>query len=118
MANIYGAPEISVQDLAKMREQGDSFNLLDVREQMELLRANMGDNVIWVPLSKLAAERLSALPDSLADKDKELVVMCHHGVRSAQVTAWLRHEGWRNVWSLAGGIDAYAREIDPRVGSY
>ncbi len=118
MANIYGAPEISVQDVARKRADGDDFVLIDVREQMELIRANLGDGVEWVPLSKLAAQRLAALPDSMSDKDTEIVVFCHTGVRSAQVTAWLLHEGWRNVWSMGGGIDAYAKEVDASVGIY
>ena len=44
--------------------------------------------------------------------------MCHTGVRSAQVTAWLRHNGWNNTVSLAGGIAAYAKRIDASVGKY
>jgi rhodanese-related sulfurtransferase len=51
-------------------------------------------------------------------KETEIVVMCHHGVRSAQVVSWLRQQGWTNVWNLSGGIDAYARDVDPAVGFY
>jgi len=45
-------------------------------------------------------------------------VLCHHGVRSAQVTGWLAQQGWTNIKSVRGGIDAYARQIDQAVGFY
>ena len=61
----------------------------------------------------------AALPDSiLADKTVEIVVMCHHGIRSAQVSMWLLRQGWQNVFNLQGGINAYALEVDPLVGQY
>jgi rhodanese-related sulfurtransferase len=44
--------------------------------------------------------------------------MCHHGTRSAQVTAWLAQQGYKNVSNVAGGIDAYARQVDSSVGFY
>jgi rhodanese-related sulfurtransferase len=118
MANIYGIPEISVRDVARRMESGEKLLLLDVREEMELKRANLGEGIVWVPLSQMAAARLAALPAELEDKEQEVVVFCHHGIRSAQVAAWLAHEGWQNVFSMAGGIAAYAREIDPSVGNY
>jgi rhodanese-related sulfurtransferase len=119
MANIYGVPEITVHEVAHRMKTDEKILLLDVREEMELRRANLGEGVVWVPLSQMAARRLDALPVELSDdKEQELIVFCHHGVRSAQVAAWLAHEGWNNVLSLAGGIDAYAREIDQSVGHY
>ncbi|HUS93643.1 MAG TPA: rhodanese-like domain-containing protein [Patescibacteria group bacterium] len=118
MTNIYGVPEITVQEVAHLRTEVGSPILLDVREAMELKLANLGEAVIWVPLSKIAAERLASLPPELADKSVEVVVFCHTGVRSAQVAAWLRNEGWINIVSLAGGIETYALEIDPKVGRY
>ena len=44
--------------------------------------------------------------------------MCHHGVRSADVTNWLALQGWKNIFSVAGGIDEHARKIDGSVGFY
>ena len=117
--NPYGVPGLSVQELDKKLKNNDDFILLDVREPFELARANLGDGVLLAPLSELAQQGPDALPGAVtADKEAEIVVMCHHGIRSAQVTMWLLAEGWENVTSLAGGIDAYAREIDPEVGFY
>lgn len=118
MPNVYGIPEISVQDVARLRSEGRPITLVDVREAMELKLANLGDDVVWVPLSKMAAERLTSLPGELADKRSNVVVFCHTGVRSAQVAAWLRSEGWHNVSSMAGGIEAYALNIDNSIGRY
>ncbi|MDX1614817.1 MAG: rhodanese-like domain-containing protein [Candidatus Promineifilaceae bacterium] len=118
MANPYGVPELTVHQVAELREAEAEFVLVDVREQMELIQANLGPEVVWVPLSRLAAEREDALPGELADKDQQVVVFCHTGVRSAQVTAWLRQLGYRDVHSMAGGIEAWALQVDPQVGRY
>jgi rhodanese-related sulfurtransferase len=111
-------PEITPTELARKRASGEAFVLLDVREPVELHYANLGEGVVLAPLSRLATEQLAALPVVAQDKAAEIVVMCHHGVRSAQVVAWLRQQGWTNVWNLAGGIDAYAHDVDPTVGVY
>jgi rhodanese-related sulfurtransferase len=66
----------------------------------------------------LAAQQLAALPDAAQSKEAEIVVFCHHGMRSAQVVAWLRGQGWTNVLNMNGGIDAWARQVDPSVGLY
>ncbi len=118
MPNIYGAPEIGVEEVAEMRQRDEDFILLDVREQMELRLANLGRDVVWIPLSDLATRREQALSGELDDKEKRVVVFCHTGVRSAQVTAWLRQLGWQNAVSMAGGIEAYALRVDPEVGRY
>jgi rhodanese-related sulfurtransferase len=118
MPNIYGAPEIGVQEVADKRKRGESFILLDVREQMELRLANLGKDVLWIPLSDMAARREAALAEEFDDKDATVVVFCHTGVRSAQVTAWLRQLGWQNTFSMAGGIEAYAQQVDSSVGRY
>lgn len=118
MPNIYGAPEISVQEVAELRDGEQAFVLMDVREQMELRLANLGPDALWIPLSDLAARRENALTEAFDDKEATIVVFCHTGVRSAQVTAWLRQLGWQNALSMAGGIEAYAVQVDPAVGRY
>jgi len=117
--NPYGVPGFSVQAVAQKRSNNEVFILLDVREPNELLYANLGDGVLTAPLSELAQQGPEALPEAvLADKAAEIVVMCHHGNRSAQVTAWLLQQGWTNVFNMDGGIDAYAIAIDPAIGRY
>jgi rhodanese-related sulfurtransferase len=119
MANAYGAPEITVQDLAGKLAADADFILLDVREMHEIGTVSIEPRQLAIlPLSELARKQLGALEENGFAKDAEIVVMCHHGVRSAQVTAWMRQNGWTDVWSLAGGLDAYAHEIDPEIGFY
>ncbi len=117
MPNPFGAPEVSVQEVATKREANDDFTLLDVREQEEYETAHI-DGAAFVSMSKLAAEQTTAIPDDAQDKDAEIVVFCHHGMRSAQVTAWLMQQGWTNVSSMDGGIDAWSQQIDDSVPTY
>lgn len=119
MPNPYGAPEISVQDVEQKRQAGDSFVWLDVREQDEVANVQIDDErIVVLPLSELAQRQLDAIPATMDEKATEIITFCHHGMRSAQVTAWLTQQGWTNVTSMAGGIDAWAHEIDSSVGFY
>jgi rhodanese-related sulfurtransferase len=111
--------EITVADLAEKLRSQDSFIVLDVREPHELGYAKLIDSRLDVtPMSRLAREGTKALSESAQSQDATIYVMCHHGNRSAQVTAWLAQQGWKNVFNVRGGIDEYARTVDPSVGSY
>ena len=114
----FGIKEISVTEVATKRQNQDDFILLDVREDQELKIANLGENVVHLPLSKLADQRLEAIPEALADKNKEVVVMCHHGGRSAQVAAFLQASGWTNVYNMTGGIHHWSLAVDNTVSTY
>lgn len=116
--NPLGVPGINVNEMADRRDNGDDFILLDVREPHELAVANLGDWVLTAPLSELAKQGPSVLPEAAQDKSAEIIVMCHHGGRSAQVTAWLRQQGWENVTNLDGGIHAYSLYIDSDIPTY
>ena len=111
--------EISPHELdAQMREE-NNLVLLDVREPYEVVRSKIADpRVVYAPMSELARKQTEALPPEVVDKSAALVVFCHVGQRSAQVTFWLQDLGWKNVASLAGGIDAYARLVNPDIGFY
>ncbi|MGZ9234134.1 MAG: rhodanese-like domain-containing protein [Anaerolineales bacterium] len=112
-------PEITVTELSEKLNSEDKFILLDVREPHELNFAKLTDNRLEVtPLSRLAREGPNALSESAKSKDSTIYVMCHHGNRSGQVTAWLAQHGWKNVFNVRGGIDEYARKIDQTVGFY
>lgn len=109
-------PEISVEELKRLRDAGTPHILLDVREEYEWQAARI-EGARLLPLSRLARELTAALPADLTPTS-HIIVQCHHGVRSAQVTAWLRQLGFSNVFSLAGGIHDWSLRIDPRVPRY
>ena len=119
MPNLYGVPEKSPQEVAEMLSSGSETVILDVREDNEIAAVALDHPaVIIVPLSLIARERKNAFPAALQDPHKEMVVMCHHGIRSAQVVAWMHSEGWTHIYNLAGGIDAWAQQVDPSIGTY
>jgi rhodanese-related sulfurtransferase len=112
-------PEITVNELSDKLESEEKFILLDVREPHELNFAKLTDTRLEVtPLSRLAREGISALSESAQAQDATIYVMCHHGSRSSQVTAWLAQQGWKHVFNVRGGIDEYARVVDHSVGFY
>jgi len=112
-------PEITVNDLGKELKSDEKFILLDIRELVELEYARIEDDRLEVqPMSRLADEGPDALPESVRSQDVPVYIMCHHGTRSAQVTAWLVQQGYQNVFNVSGGIDAYARSVDSSVGFY
>ena len=112
-------PEITVTELSEKLNSEEKFILLDVREPYELNFAKVTDSRLEVtPMSRLAREGTNALSDSARAQDATIYVMCHHGNRSTQVTAWLAQQGWKNVFNVRGGIDEYARTIDQSVGFY
>ena len=112
-------PEITVTNLSEKLKSEDEFILLDVRELNELDYVKLTDRRLEVtPMSQLAQQGTQALSESAQNQDATIYVMCHHGTRSAQVTAWLAQQGWKNVFSVRGGIDEYARKIDQSIGFY
>ena len=116
---MFSVKEISPAEAGKLKQEDNSVVFMDVREQIEYQRARINHpNLHLVPLTLLASRGISALPDQVMDKQKKIVVFCHHGVRSSQVVAWLDQQGWQNVLNMTGGIDAYARFVEPEVGRY
>lgn len=111
-------PQIDVQDFGKMLRSDEEFLVLDVREAYEIARAKWDDErVSYVSMGELAQRGVEAL-SALLEDDPVVVVACHHGVRSHQVVHWLAAQGWENVFSLRGGIEAYALQVDASVGRY
>ena len=112
-------PEIEPSELAQRMNAINPPYLLDVREPWELELAKLSSpNLVTLPMSVLAVDQFEAFPPEFGDKNVEIIVICHHGVRSASVTKWMMRGGWRNVLSLKGGIDAFATEVDPSIGFY
>ena len=95
----------------RLTAEDERFVLLDCREVAELAHAAI-PGALHIPLMDIPA-RLAEL-----DPDHEYAVLCHHGIRSAMVCRFLVQQGFPNVLNITGGIDAYAREVDPGVGSY
>jgi rhodanese-related sulfurtransferase len=89
--------------------------LLDVREPWEVQSASLavhGVRTLHIPMSELPS-RLGEL-----DPEQPLLSLCHHGVRSLQVAAFLERQGFSQVFNVAGGIDAWSREVDASVPLY
>jgi len=103
--------DISVRELARKRNAGEDFVLLDVREPDELELAALS-GAVHVPMREIPA-RLNEIP-----REREIVVMCHGGVRSDSVAHYLRAQGYARVLNLAGGIDAWSCEVDPTTPRY
>ena len=103
--------EISPPEAAALLSEKKA-RLIDVREPWEFSAAHIEGSVL-IPMGDVPARAHQEL-----DPDERLVVICHHGQRSLNVTAWLRNQGFEQAQSLRGGIDAWASEVDPTVGRY
>ena len=104
--------EISPEELKALRDKLADIVVLDVRERWEVEAASLGETTN-IPMGEIPARFNNEL-----DSKKHIVVICHHGVRSMNVTAWLRQQGFERVQSLRGGIDRWAREIDSTIPLY
>lgn len=105
--------EVSCQSLQQELSQGSAILLLDCREPVEFALARL-TGAMLIPLAELPA-RLRELEPY---REREIVVYCHHGIRSLQATQWLRLKGFPKVRSLAGGIDAWSQQIDSTIPRY
>ncbi|MBD1896712.1 rhodanese-like domain-containing protein [Coleofasciculus sp. FACHB-129] len=109
-------PQISVEELAsRLADSPESLQLVDVREPQEVAIASI-EGFENLPLSEFAdwADQIHAQFDPHA----ETLVLCHHGIRSAQMCQWLQMQGFTNVKNVAGGIDAYSLRVDPTISQY
>jgi rhodanese-related sulfurtransferase len=102
---------ISPAEAARRLAAGGDFVLLDVRSPQELLVAAVA-GATSIPMAEIPL-RMREI-----DRAKDVAVMCHHGVRSAQVAAFLTNQGWTRVFSVAGGIDRWSVDVDPKVPRY
>ncbi len=108
--------QITVKELAKRLSSSESsIQLVDVREPEEVNRASI-EGFMNLPLSQFAQWENDI--QTRLQPDKETLVLCHHGVRSAQMCQWLTSQGFYNVKNITGGIDAYSMLVDPSVPQY
>jgi rhodanese-related sulfurtransferase len=104
--------EISAGQVKALQKGGGEFLLLDVREPWEFETARI-EGARNIPMGDIPTRANQEL-----DPDAHIVVVCHHGVRSLTVTNWLRQQGFENVQSMRGGVDGWARTVDPKVPLY
>lgn len=102
---------LEVDVMAAAKEFKNGATLLDVREPMELSICNI-EGSTDIPMGQIPA-RLEELP-----KDHYLLVLCHHGSRSGQVTSFLRSQGFENAVNISGGINAWAHALEPSMVRY
>jgi rhodanese-related sulfurtransferase len=107
LANI----EIAPREVKDLMSRGDKFMFVDVREKWEF-------DTSGIEGSELIPMR--GVPGNLArfEEADQIVVFCPHGMRSLDAAAWLRSQGVANARSMAGGIDRWAAEVDPKVPRY
>lgn len=104
--------EITPDEVKAKLDQGRAFTLLDVREPWEFETAKIAGAKL-MPMGDVPSRAHQEL-----DPDDEIVVVCHHGVRSMNVTCWLRQQGFEKAQSMRGGIDAWSRTVDAKVPKY
>jgi sulfur-carrier protein adenylyltransferase/sulfurtransferase len=103
--------EVTVQDLKKMMDAGEDFQLIDVREPHEHQFTDIGGELI--PMGTIIAEA-----DKI-NRDKKVIVYCRSGNRSANVVKALEQKfGFNNLYNLKGGILDWADKIDPKIKKY
>lgn len=105
--------EMTVRELAQRLEAGEPVHLLDVRQPEEQALAALPNSQL-IPLNQLF-ERVGEVQPP---REAPIVVYCHHGIRSMHGAMVLVQHGHAEVYSLRGGIDAWAIEIDPNVPRY
>jgi len=104
--------DVTPKEFVARRAAGEAITLLDVREDHELELASVPSEVVHIPMGEIS-DRLKEL-----DPNKETVVICRSGGRSAQVAQYLDRQGFKSVSNLTGGILAWSRDLDPRIPQY
>jgi len=104
--------EITPREVKDRLDRGEKLRLVDVREPYEFQQSRIEGSEL-IPM-RTVPQAVATLQGGEA----ELVVLCHHGIRSLQVVGWLREQGIESCASMAGGIDRWSREIDPAVPRY
>jgi rhodanese-related sulfurtransferase len=106
--------EINPDEVQRKLNAGEPMTIIDVREAVELQMASLnGAEFKHIPMGDVPSRAHAEL-----DPDDHIVVICHHGVRSANVTMWLRNEGFERAQSMRGGIDLWSKTVDPSVPVY
>ena len=105
--------EITVQEVKAKLDAGEPVHLVDVREQQEVALCALPDSE-HIPMMSL----FLGVKKTAAAQDAEIVVYCHHGIRSLEAMQFLKTQGFENVKSMAGGIEAWATTVEPGMTRY
>jgi rhodanese-related sulfurtransferase len=103
---------ITAEELKAKKDAGEKVRLIDVREPSEYQVAKIEDSELK-PLGQIPN-----WANELADKNEEIVLHCHHGMRSDRACQYLAAQGFTNVKNLIGGIDEWSLKVDPTVPRY
>jgi rhodanese-related sulfurtransferase len=109
--DIYAQFEVTPREVSEQLARGEKFLFVDVREKWEHDVSRI-EAATLIPLREIPAN-VGRLEEA-----EEVVLFCHHGMRSLDAAAWLRSQGMAGARSMAGGIERWSVEIDPRVPCY
>jgi rhodanese-related sulfurtransferase len=104
--------QITAEDVKAALDKGEKLILIDVREPWEYDVSRIEGSKL-IPMGDIPSRAHQEL-----DPDERIIAYCHHGVRSLNVVNWLRQQGFENAQSMSGGIDRWARVVDPKVPVY
>jgi adenylyltransferase/sulfurtransferase len=105
-------PKMGPAELRKKLDEGEAIVLVDVREPFEWDISSIGGRRI--PLGEFSTR----MGELAAEKNKDIVIYCRDGIRSAKAVYLLAQAGYCNVWNLEGGINSWAVEVDPTLPRY
>ena len=103
---------ITPTEVKAKQDAGDRFRLIDVREPREHRVANIAGAEL-MPLGEI-----QTWATGLTDKNEEIILYCHHGMRSERAASYLAHLGFTNTRNMLGGIDEWSLRVDPSVPRY
>jgi len=104
--------QMTVRDLkTRLDQTGTKPVILDVREDWETKLCALPGSTL-IPMGQVPARSAEL------DPEREIVVVCHHGIRSLHVAKFLANQGFKRLYNLQGGVDAWAREIEPTMHKY
>lgn len=112
MDNLFAGLEISAREVDERRRSGEPLQLVDVREGWEWDYSHI-PGAVHLPLSEMETRHAEVLLPGIP-----IVFYCHMGMRSQQAAIWMRQEGRSDCRSMAGGINAWADDIDPEMPRY
>jgi rhodanese-related sulfurtransferase len=103
--------EMTPQEFVRLRDSGECWQLLDVREAAEIETACV-PSAVTIPMGDITTRRVEL------DSNIPVAVLCHSGVRSARVASYLISNGFERVANISGGIDAWSLDVDPEIPRY